>query len=166
MSQARIRLKNGARELELEGDRLLIEELLARYAPWVQAGAHGAGAHGAGIQGIESAGDAFQDLPRVPSAFRVETKVALVDFLALKAPASPLDRLLVIAYYLEKYQQCPEYPPGRLAATWQECWPKETLDSQLWEEGVAQGYLEWQQPETLTLTYRGQIHVRDGLTSL
>lgn len=164
MSECRIRLKNGARELELEGDRLMVEELLARYAPWVQAAA--ADAAPAGPTEQEPAPAASQDLPRVPASFRVATTLTLADFLELKAPDTPLGRLLVLAYYLEKYQQRPGYTPEVLTAEWQECWPKEALDPQLWQEGVAQGFLEWQTPEALTLTYRGHVHVRDGLTSI
>ena len=165
MKTCRIRLKNGPREIELEGDRLVVEELLARYAPWVQQADPQVAAHAdaSGDRASSLAHAPAEELPRVPTAFRVQSTLTLAAFLELKAPETPLGRLLVLAYYLEKYQGRPTYAPDELSAIWQECWPKETLDPQLWQEGLAQGFLEWETPEALTLTYRGHVHVRDGL---
>ncbi|MNR86243.1 hypothetical protein D3C72_170920 [compost metagenome] len=155
MSDCRIRLRNGAREFEVAGDRLFVEEMLARFAPWVQSPDPAEVAPGVPVP----AGDP----PRVPSSFRVQAAVSFADFLQLKAPQSPLGRLLVLAYFLEKYQYRPAYAPDELTAWWHERWPSEPLDSQLCQEAVNEGYLEWETPEALTLTYRGQMHVRDGL---
>jgi len=155
MSDCRIRLRNGEREFEVAGDRLFVEEMLARYAPWIQSPDPAEVAPGLPVP----AGDH----PRVPSSFRVQTAISFADFLQLKAPQSPLGRLLVLAYFIEKYQHRPAYAPDELTAWWQERWPAEPLDPQLCQEAVAEGYLEWETPEALTLTYRGQMHVRDGL---
>ena len=155
MSDCRIRLRHGARELELEGDRLFVEEMLARYAPWIQSADFADAPPGAPIPS--------GDVPRVSSSFRVQTAISFADFLQLKAPQNPLGRLLVLAYFLEKYQHRPAYTPDELTVWWHERWPAEPLDSQLCQEAVAEGYLEWETPEALTLTYRGQMHVRDGL---
>jgi len=158
MSDCRIRLRNGARELELKGDRLFVEEMLARFAPWIQDPLAEPV-----LASEPEASRRAAELPRVPVSFRVRTAISFADFLQLKAPETPLGRLLVLAYFLEKYQQRPAYAPDELTAWWQERWPKEPLDPQLWQDAVAEGYLEWETPEALTLTYRGQVHVRDGL---
>lgn len=160
MSDCRIRLRNGARELELKGDRLFVEEMLARFAPWIQDPL--AEAEPASVPEAEES-RRVAELPRVPASFRVQTAISFADFLQLKAPETPLGRLLVLAYFLEKYQQRPAYSPDELTAWWQERWPKEPLDPHLWQDAVAEGFLEWETPEALTLTYRGQVHVRDGL---
>jgi hypothetical protein len=152
MSDCRIRLKNGAREIELEGDRHFVEEMLSRYAPWIQASEEPGTPHIAPV-----------DLPRVPASFRVTATLSFPEFLQLKSPRTPLGRLLVLAYFFEKYQQRPAYAPAELVTGWQESWPAEPLDAQLWEEAIDAGFLEWESPEALTLTYRGQMHVRDGL---
>ncbi len=160
MSDCRIRLKNGEREIELEGDRSFVEEMLERYAPWIQAPEQ---------PGTPPAVPVAEprilpgELPRVPASFRVMAKLTFAEFLQLKSPRTPLGRLLVLAYFLEKYQQRAAYAPAELVTRWQETWPAETLDAQLWEEAVDTGFLEWESPEALTLTYRGQMHVRDGL---
>jgi hypothetical protein len=159
MSECRVRLKNGARELELEGDRHFVEEQLARYAPWVQA----SDAPGDASADPAAPGRDAGELPRVPPSFRVQAAISFADFLQLKSPQTPLGQLLVLAYFLEKYQQRPAYAPSELVTWWQERWPTESLDAQLWQEAVAEGFLEWETPEALTLTYRGQLHVRDGL---
>lgn len=161
MSLGRIRLKNGDREIELEGDRLLIEELLARYAPWVQGGMPPEIACPPALSPDEER--ELAELPRVPASFRVQTTLTVEDFLALKAPRFPMGRLLVLAYYQEKYQHRPSYSPGELAAWWQEVWPAEPFNSELCQEALDQGYFEWAAPEALTLTFTGQAHVRDGL---
>lgn len=163
MSACRVRLKNGAREIELEGDRLFVEEQLARYAPWVQASESRAWPNLSSEEERELASLPDPPLPRVPSGFRVECRLDFPDFLRLKAPETPLGRLLVLAYYLEKYQLRACYAPAELMQFWQASWPAEPLDPELWQEAVSQGFLEWETPETLTLTYRGQMHVRDGL---
>lgn len=160
MSDCRIRLRNGAREIELEGDRRFVEEQLARFAPWVQASEE-PGEPPAGS--AQEATACSQDVPRVPADFRVTTAISFADFLHLKSPRSPLGRLLVLAYFLEKYQQRPAYAPDELLGWWQERWPAEALESQLWQDAIDEGFLEWETPEALTLTYRGQMHVRDGL---
>lgn len=170
MSSCRVRLKNGAREIELEGDRLFVEEQLARYASWVQACEPRALppeiACPPGLSPEEErelASLPESALSRLPSGFRVESRVDFPDFLRLKAPETPLGRLLVLAYYLEKYRLRPCYAPAELAQFWKDSWPAESLEPELWQEAVSQGFLEWETPEALTLTYRGQIHVRDGL---
>jgi hypothetical protein len=160
MSDCRIRLKNGGREIELEGDRPFVEEMLSRYASWIQASEQ------PGTPPSEAAPEsrmASGDLPRVPPSFRVTATLSFPEFLTLKSPRTPLGRLLVLAYFLEKYQQRLAYAPAELVSGWHECWPTETLEAQLWEEAVDAGFLEWESPEALTLTYRGQMHVRDGL---
>lgn len=164
MSECRIRIRNGSREIELAGDRLFVEEQLARYAAWVQASDEPAQER----RGEPSppTADASLDpeaLRRVSESFRVRSTLPFLDFVRLKAPKSPLGRLLVLAYFLEKYRQRTAYPPEELQGWWVEHWPSETLDAQLWEEAVSAGFLEWETPEALTLTYRGQLHVRDGL---
>ena len=163
MSECRIRLRNGAREVELEGDRLFVEEMLARYSPWIQEASSAEAPASERWAGSVAPGLPAADLPRVPASFRVQTAITFADFLQLKAPQTPLGRLLVLAYFLEKYQQRPAYAPDELTAWWQERWPNEALDPQIWQDAVAEGYLEWETPEALTLTYRGQVHVRDGL---
>lgn len=153
MSECRIRLRNGERELEVRGDRAFVEDMLARFAPWLEA-----------VDSAPAVPDRpAAELPRVPSSFRVQTAITFAEFLQLKTPQNPLGRLLVLAYFLEKYQHRPAYAPEELTAWWQESWPAETLDAELWQRAVDEGYLEWETPEALTLTYRGQVHVRDGL---
>ncbi len=172
MSEVRIRLKNGLREIELEGDRLLVEELLARYAPWVQAAA--LQAPGVPVPSVpdpldsdlsasELRLDRSAPQPRVSSSFQVRSTLTFTDFLQLKSPQSLLERLLVLAYFLEKYQQRLRYTPAELQAFWRETWPTEALESSLWQEALDAGFLEWETPEALTLTYRGHVHVHDGL---
>lgn len=154
MSECRIRLKNGDREIELAGDRDFVEEQLARFASWI---------HGAVEPAAVPAASPVRELPRVPTSFQVKPAISFEEFLQLKSPRSPLGRLLVLAYFLEKYQYRPAYAPDELVTWWQERWPTEPLDARLWEEAIDAGYLERETPEALTLTYRGQMHVRDGL---
>lgn len=163
---ARIRLRNGDRELELEGDRGMLEELLARYAPWVQGGMHPDIACPPALSPDEErelAAVPLAEMPRVSSAFRVQTTLTLGEFVEMKAPQTPLGRLLVLAYYHEKYRQQSCYVLDKLAAWWQEAYPSEPFDPELAQRAVDEGYLEWETPEALTLTFTGQTHVRDGL---
>ena len=160
MRECRIRLKNGAREIEIEGDRDFVDAQLARFASWIQA--YDA-PEAVPTDPSAAVSTPTKELPRVPASFRVQTAISFADFLQLKSPRTPLGRVLVLAYFLEKYQQRPAYAPAELLTWWQERWPTEKLDSRLWEEAVDAGCLEWATPEALTLTYRGQMHVRDGL---
>lgn len=168
---ARIRLRNGDREIELEGDRDMLTELLARYAPWVQGGMHPDIACPPALSSDEErelaavphAALPIAELPRVSSSFRVQTTLTLLEFVEMKAPQTPMGILLVLAYYQEKYRQQSCYGLDELAEWWREVRSSAPFDPELAQRAVDEGYLEWETPNALTLTFTGQTHVRDGL---
>lgn len=162
MSTCRIRLKRGDRELELEGDRDFVEAQLTRFGAWFQD-SEPVAESARRLEAPEPEEPLAADFPRVAASFRVTSSLSLEEFLHLKAPQTPLGRLLVLAYFLEKYQNREAYAPEELRRWWTERWPAEPLDPLLLDEAVDAGYLEWETPETLTLTFSGQLHVRDGL---
>ena len=148
---ARIRIKRGENELELEGDPSFISEQFDR----MSAMAFGATAPRTAPEETE--------LPTISASFRVQKTLSFEDFLSLKEPREEIDRLLCLAYYHEKYGEHVHYSVDELRGLWQEAWPERPLDAIVWKEAIERGFMQWLEEGRLTLSYSGQNYVRNGL---
>lgn len=150
---ARIRIKRGDCELELEGDPTFILEQFER----MQALAFGKPERPAPAQE-----PAFSALP-VSASIRVRKTLSFEDFLSLKEPQNEVDRLVCLAYYQEKYGERVHYSVPELSELWSAAWPERPLEEAVWKEAIERGFLLWQEEGRLTLSYSGHNYVRDGL---
>ncbi|HEY9900127.1 MAG TPA: hypothetical protein V6D00_13180 [Pantanalinema sp.] len=155
MSESRIRIRQGDRELELAGDAAFVAAQLDRLWPL-------AFGQGAPVASPSPSGQAPDDR-RVSATFAVKKNLSFEAFAALKDPTSDRDRLLVLAYYQEKYADQQAYPVAVLAEAWALAWPELPWDEGVWKEAVEGGFLQWQEDGRLTLSFAGDQYVRDGL---
>lgn len=153
MSQSRIRVKQGDRELELEGDASFVAAQLERLWPLT---------FGTVTPEAAPALEA-SEARRVPATFAVRKNLSFEAFVALKNPSDDRDRLLVLAYYQEKYEEVQAYAVALLAEAWAAAWPAHPWDEEVWKQAVEGGFLQWQEDGRLTLSFAGDQYVRDGL---
>lgn len=149
---SRIRLKQGDRELEIEGDEGFVASQLEKLMAVVF-----------GASGAPAAPKSHEEIRRVPASFAVQKNLSLGDFIELKDPRDLVDRLLVLAYYQEKYEAAIAYPLAELSTLWSAQWPDLPLEEETWQAAVDRGYLQWQEDGRLTLSFAGHHYVRDGL---
>lgn len=147
-----IRIKQGDRELEIAGEASFVEAHLERLM-----------AVAFGSVPLEAAPSAREEIRRVPASFAVRKNLSLADFISLKEPQRPVDRLLVLAYYQERYEATLASSRDELSGLWEAQWPDLPLEEDTWQAAVEQGYLQEQEDGRLTLSFVGHHHVRDGL---
>lgn len=147
-----IRIKQGDRELEIAGEASFVEAHLDK----LMAVAFGSAP-------TEAAPTAREEIRRVPASFAVRKNLSLADFISLKEPQRPVDRLLVLAYYQERYEATLASSRDELSRLWEAQWPDVPLEEGTWQAAVEQGYLQEQEDGRLTLSFVGHHHVRDGL---
>lgn len=145
----RVRLKQGDRELEIEGEAGFVEAHLERLLAVAFGG--------------DPALPAREEIRRVPASFAVRKNLSLADFIELKDPRELVDRLLVLAYYQEKYEATIAYTMAELSSLWNAQWPELPLAEETWRAAVDRGYMQWQEDGRLTLSFVGHHYVRDGL---
>lgn len=146
---SRVHLKKDNWELELEGEESFVERHLERLLPWLAV---------AGETDSPPEGGSMS----VPPVLQVHKQISLLDFFALKAPRSILDRWLVCAYFFERYENRSFYDPGELEAFYHANFPEDEWDSLAWEEALSRGFLV-KEPRGLTLSFSGQAYVQNGL---
>jgi hypothetical protein len=144
----RVRVRRGDIEIELEGEASFLEAHLDR----LMAMAFG-----------RPVAEPAEEMPRVAATFTVRRNLSFEDFLDLKDPETDRDRLLVLAYFQEKYQSRGHYTVPELRGYWEEAWPALPWDDDVWKEALEAGFLQWQDGGQLTLSFAGQNYVRDGL---
>lgn len=128
------RLKTEGFELELSGERDFVEGQLKRLF-----------------------GDAEPlAFERVRDDFRPNV-IPFEDFLKLKEPQTPMEHLVTLAYYFEKYLRQDSYTQQELADKIGDAWTPEVL-----AEAVAEGWLEDRGDESYTLTFSGEQYVQGG----
>lgn len=147
----RIRIKQGDRELEIEGEAAFVEAHLERLMGLITGAAP------------QAAAEPREEIRRVPASFAVKKNLSLADFIELKAPQHLVDRLLVLAYYQERYEAAIAYTLDELSTLWEAHWPELPLAEDTWQAAVEKGYLQRQEDGRLTLSFVGHHHVRDGL---
>lgn len=147
-----IRIKQGDRELEIAGEASFVEAHLEKLM-----------AVAFGSVPTEAAPSAREEIRRVPASFAVRKNLSLADFISLKEPQRLVDRLLVLAYYQERYEATLASSRDELSRLWEAQWPDLPLEEETWQAAVEQGYLQEQEDGRLTLSFVGHHHVRDGL---
>lgn len=147
-----IRIKQGDRELEIAGEASFVEAHLEKLM-----------AVAFGSVPLEAAPAPREEIRRVPASFAVKKNLSLADFISLKEPQRLVDRLLVLAYYQERYEATLASSRDELAGLWEAQWPDVPLEEETWQAAVEQGYLQQQEDGRLTLSFVGHHHVRDGL---
>lgn len=151
----RIRIKQGDRELEIEGEAGFVEQHLEKLM--------GATFGAAPVAAVQATPEVREEIRRVPASFAVKKNLSLDDFIELKGPQDLVDRLLVLAYYQEKYEATIAYTLAQLTTLWEEQWPELPLVEETWQAAIERGYLQWQEDGRLTLSFSGHHYVRDGL---
>lgn len=156
MSEHVFRFKRGDLEFEVRGDREFVEDLVERWA--IRALGPLA------MQEVQVAAETRPTWrpPAAPQTIRVHKNISFSDFLSLKEPRTSLDRLLTLAYYLEKYEGQTHYGTTELDRAWSEAFPDDAFSSQLCRDAVKSGYLE-EVGGHLTLTFSGEAYVQNGL---
>ena len=179
MSHARLRLKHGDREIEFEGPLEVVEAQITEWQAWVEGRSHEAlrcrparpatkhdVSSGEFISVPVSAGSVegeHETIPRLSPEFRVRRNQTMGGLVALKEPRHDVERLLVLVYYREKYEGQSLHQASDLSRIWNEVFPTRTWQADVVDEAIARGFLEKVEPEGVTLSFRGETFVRDGL---
>lgn len=102
---------------------------------------------------------------RVSPDFRPRRNISMLDLAAMKSATAPTDLVVVAGYFLEKYMQQEAYSSADLQAQLQSvpAWDCQGVDEVL-PVIVMQGYMEELHDHRYTLTHKGQLYVRDGLS--
>jgi len=139
-------MRRGDLEFEVRGDRDFVEQHVAQWAARVFNY------------------PAVREPERLPDRepIRVRKNISFQDFLALKEPESLVDRLLTLAYFLEKYEGRSKYDLSELNKAWHAEFPDDAFTPDLWRDALERGYLE-EIDGRLTLTFSGEAYVQGGL---
>ncbi len=165
MSMARVKLRDGDREFEFDGPVEVIEAQLQAWQAWVERRTDSplrcrpAGPAREAKASLEH----MQGLPRIAPDFRVQRNLTLEGLVSLKEPRLDVERLLVIVYYGERYEERTVHGVQDLEMAWNRVFPDQDWRSEVLQEAVEQGFLESVEPGNVTLSYRGETFVRDGL---
>lgn len=180
--KTRFRLKRGDFEVEVAGPRDFVEAQLAQHLDrWLMLA--GEPIPGAGVQAvIRVARDTedtstesedtlsgiteMEDYPRVSPDFRPKVNVSIAEFLAMKQAADPADVVVVAVYYMDRYLQQDTFTAADLQALLAPLpvWECRRAEDEL-EAVMARGHVERLRDGRLTITYKGQNYVREGLSS-
>jgi hypothetical protein len=183
--RVRLKLRDGDREFEYEGPLEVVEAQLQAWQAWVERKSGeplrcrpaGPASEAEGTlrdldtplegslppaRAVEPA-DAVALLPRIAPDFKVRRNLTLEGLLALKEPRLDVERLLVIAYYGERYEERPVHRLSELEEAWMSMFPDVPWRAEVLEEAIERGLLQPTEPEGVTLSYRGESFVRDGL---
>lgn len=179
--ETRFRLKKGDFELEVAGPREFVEaQLTGHLDRWLALAGEALPAGGAQAlipmaRGVEpditenedtlSGITEVEDHPRVSPDFRPKVNVSLDAFLEMKEAVDPADIVVVAIYYLDRYLQQDTFTPADLQALLAPLpqWACRVADDEL-EAVFARGHVERLRDGRLTITYKGQNYVREGLT--
>lgn len=178
--ETRFRLKRGDFEIEVAGARDFVEAQLTQHLDRWYAMA-GEPAPEGGVQAvIRVASDAeeantesedtlsesteMEDFPRVSPDFRPKVNVSIAEFLAMKQAVDPADVVVVAIYYMDRYLQQDTFTAADLQALLAPLplWACRQADVEL-EAVMARGHVERLRDGRLTITYKGQNYVREGL---
>ncbi len=179
--ETRFRLKKGDFEVEVAGPREFVEgQLTLNLERWL-ALAGEATAAGEVQAVIRVARDAepsstenedtlsgiteTADHPRVSPDFRPKVNVSIGEFLDMKQAIDPADIVVVAAYYLDRYLQQDTFTLADLQALLAALpqWACRSAEDEL-EPVVVRGHVERLRDGRLTITYKGQNYVREGLS--
>jgi hypothetical protein len=162
--EARVRIREGDRELELAGSEAFVAELLERHLRgWLASSTPPAAPSAAVEVAAPHTADA-DPFPRVSPTFSPTVNISLADFTRLKQAVSPADLVVVTAYYLEKYGRRESFTAGDIQNALADlpAWACREVVEEL-ELPLMLGHIERLRDGRLTLTFKGQNYVRDGL---
>lgn len=169
--EARFRIKHGEVEIEVGGSEGFVSDLLERHlAAWLPVTPPGLPTPpritSVARATAPEAGEAtpLEEFPRVSPSFSPKVNITLGEFADMKQAVSPADLVVVAAYYLEKYGRLETFSPADLQAALAElpAWScREAVDEL--ELPMTLGHIEALRDGRLTLTFKGQNYVRDGL---
>lgn len=142
-----MRLRRGDLEFEVRGDRDFVEEAVERWSGLVF-----------NYPAVREAEPAGRDARRI----QVKRNITFQDFLKLKEPQTSLDKLLTLAYFLEKYEGRPKYDLSELDEAWHASFPADAFHPEIRGDAVARGYVE-ESCGMFTLTFSGEAYVQNGL---
>jgi hypothetical protein len=149
MPEHHFKVRRGDLEFEVRGDRDFVEAAVERWCGQV----------------FNYPAVRDRDSERVampPASIKVRKNISFEDFLKLKGPQTSIDRLLTLAYFLEKYEGKAKYDLGELDRAWYQSFPDDAFTPDIWKDAMARGYLE-ESNGRLTLTFSGEAYVQAGL---
>ncbi|MEB3330612.1 MAG: hypothetical protein VKQ33_15405 [Candidatus Sericytochromatia bacterium] len=159
--EARIRIREGERELELAGSEAFVADVLERH---FQAWLGDPPRAEAAPAGQDPAAPGPEPFPRVSPTFSPKVNISLADLAHMKQAVAPADLVVTAAYYLEKYGRLESFTKeelqGALAAL--PAWSCREVADEL-ELPLTLGHIEQLRDGRLTLTFKGQNYVRNGL---
>ena len=174
------RLRRGEFEVEVAGSRGFVESQLDRWldrwlamaeggtpAPESTAVIRVATSPAAARPSRVDTKDAHTDevtFPRVSPDFQPKVNVSIGQFVAMKDAVVPADVFIVGVYYLEKYHRRETFTQEELQALLAPlpAWECHRVEDVL-EEVLVRGHVERLRDGTLSITFKGQNYVREGL---
>ena len=161
MDEHLLRLRRGDLEFEARGERDFVENAVERWAslvfnyPAVRDPERAHVDRAARADALAASGEARR--------MRVRRNITFGDFLKLKAPDNSLDRLLTLAYFIEKYEGRPRYALSDLDEAWNNAYPHDAFHPDIWRDALERGYIE-DDAGQFTLSFSGVAYVQNGLS--
>lgn len=152
----KFKFKKGDIEIEISGEREFVEQQIIDWKNQLLAG-----------NPINSSGcskKTYEELinEQKNEKITVVKNISLEDFIKLKKPSEDYDKLLVAAYYLEKYEKYPTFTEIDLYRLLN----IDDISSNL-DRNIIHGFItknsDCKNIENYTLTYSGEMYIKNGL---
>jgi hypothetical protein len=148
------RFKNGDLEIEFSGERIFVETQVSDWKSFMQQNQ----------ARPEVKSDRAKSLPEPENnpGIRVKKNISINDFIKLKAPGNETDKTIVAAYYLERYEKYNSFTGSDINKLVNISDTEKYLAINM-EKGFLALCDQKTDNSSYTLTYSGEIYVREGL---
>lgn len=158
MSENSFKFKKGDLEIEFSGEKIYVESQIKNWKPFIE-------------NQTNSKSDSFKEETGFPDKtsdnnenheIKVIKNITLDDFIKMKEPKDDIDKVIVTAYYLERYDKYESFNEIDLYRILN----IEDVEKYLlinMEKGLLSVYNKSHNLTNYTLTYSGEIYVREGL---
>lgn len=155
MGDNSFKFKNGALEIEFSGERKYVEEQIKNWKSFIE-------------KNYTPPDNISPNILLTPgneknnTEIKVKKNISIEDFLKLKAPENEADKTIVAAYYLERYEKYKYFTEKDIFELINIEDVEKFLAINL-EKGFLSLFNKNQDLCAYTLTYSGEIYVREGL---
>lgn len=154
----KFKFKKGDLEIEISGEREFVElQIIAWKNQLLDSTSSEKNLQGCSFKGNEESINKQEN-----EKITVVKNISLEDFINLKNPSEDYDKLLVVAYYLEKYEKYSTFTEIDLYRILN----IEDISSNL-DRNIIRGFItksnDCKNIESYTLTYSGEMYIKNGL---
>ncbi|MBC7475993.1 MAG: hypothetical protein H7263_17050 [Candidatus Sericytochromatia bacterium] len=159
MIENSFRFKNGDLEIEFSGEKDYVESQIENWKNFINSSNKSNFSKNKTDKELNNYRN--NDTPEI----RIIKNISIEEFIDLKKPNDDLDKVIVAAYYLEKYEKCNSFSENDLYKLLN----VENVERYIlinMEKGLLSLSNEENNMVKYTLTYSGEMYVREGLQSI